>query len=211
MISKLFFDILSPERKKILPHLRGFKDTFYLAGGTALALQLGHRDSVDFDFFTSKKFQTEELFKKNQTSFPQSAIQKMQEENGTLSVSINQNIRLSFFYYPYKMISNFIDADYFFLASLADIGCMKLNAITSRSLQKDYVDLYFILGEIPLARLLDFASQKLPELDTNLILKSLIYFADIQEEPIVYKNDQEVEFSKVKAFLIQETKKYSLP
>jgi hypothetical protein len=75
---------------------------------------------------------------------------------------------------------------------------MKLSAITSRSILKDYVDLYFILHQIDLRNLINLTKEKFPSIDTNPILKSLIYFEDIQKEPILFKHNNDVSFELIK-------------
>lgn len=94
------------------------------------------------------------------------------------------------------------------MASIEDIGAMKLSAITSRSVLKDYVDLYFILQHIKLGKLLGTAKEKFPTIDVNPILKSLVYFDDIQEEPILFKHDDNVSIESIKSFLTQTVKNY---
>jgi len=131
----------------------------------------------------------------------------VQDEENSLGIIIDQEIKASFFTYKYDLLEATIDEEYLRLASLADIGCMKLSAITSRSVMKDYVDLYFILQKIKLADLLQRAEKKLPTLDRNLILKSLVYFDEIEDEPIMYKHNQNVDFSVIKTFLETEVKK----
>lgn len=206
MQQHLYFDVLDDKRKQILPRLKSFKSNFYLAGGTALALQLGHRDSIDFDFFTPESFSTEDLFRLTIKTFKNHKVQKTQEEKDTLSVLIDKHTKLSFFCYPYPLNKELVDGDYFKLASVDDVGCMKLSAIVSRATTKDYVDLFFILQEIDLVELLNLTEKMFPELDVNLILKSLVYFEDIEDEPINYKHHKEVEFTKVKSFLIKQVK-----
>src|SRR3989344_955285 len=103
----MFYDILDKKRIEILSFFNLFKDRFYLAGGTGLALQIGHRDSIDFDFF-----------------------------------------KLSFFRYPYILIKDCLDEENLRIASIEDIACMKLSAIVSRAVEKDFVDLYFIIKKI---------------------------------------------------------------
>ena len=76
----MFYDILDEKRIKILPKLKFLKEEFYLAGGTALALQIGHRDSIDFDFFKQEKLDTEKLFYKIKNVFKEHKILKIQEE-----------------------------------------------------------------------------------------------------------------------------------
>jgi len=208
MDKELYWDILDQKREDILPLLRSFKDNFYLAGGTALALQLGHRDSIDFDFFSFNSFSTEDLFKIAQQVFAGHQITKTQEAKDTLTFTIDDTIKVSFFAYPYKLISALLDADNFMMASILDIGAMKLSAITSRSVLKDYVDLYFILHQINLDDLLISAKEKFPTIDSNPILKSLIYFEDIQEEPILFKHNDDISFESVKKYLTEIVKNY---
>ncbi|MBU4375122.1 nucleotidyl transferase AbiEii/AbiGii toxin family protein [Patescibacteria group bacterium] len=205
----MFYNILDKKRLSILPLLNAFKKDFYLAGGTALALQIGHRDSIDFDFFCPKDIDTKKLFNKIKEIFKGRKILKTQEEKNTLSVFIDGNIRLSFLAYKYKLNEKLIDEKNIKLASAADIGCMKLSAIAGRASSKDYIDLYFILKIIPLDKLIKKANKIMPELDANLILKSLVYFDDIEKEPINFKNNNNVDFQQVKKFLIAKVKKYS--
>jgi len=94
------------------------------------------------------------------------------------------------------------------MASLEDIGAMKLSAITSRSVLKDYIDLYFILHKISLGELFKLTKEKFPTIDINLILKSLVYFDDIQEEPILFKHEGDISFESVKKYLSETVTKY---
>lgn len=208
MNKKLYWDILDQKRKDILPLLSAFKQDFYLAGGTALALQLGHRDSIDFDFFSPKSFSTEILFQKIQKIFVSHSIVKTQEEKDTLTVEIDSSIKISFFIYPYELIKPLIDEENFRIAAISDIGAMKLSAITSRSILKDYVDLYFILHQIELGELLNLTKEKFPSIDANPILKSLVYFDDIREEPILFKHNDDVSFKIVKKYLVALIRDY---
>lgn len=200
MDKQFYWNILDEKRISLLSLFKAFKDDFYLAGGTALALQLGHRDSIDFDFFSLRSFSTEELFQKVEHVFKDHLVIKTQEAKDTLTFIADETVKVSFFAYPYKLVKPLLDEDNFKMASLEDIGAMKLSAITSRSVLKDYVDLYFILHKISLDKLLDITKEKFPTVDTNPILKSIIYFEDIQAEPILFKND-EVEFETIKDYL----------
>lgn len=85
---------------------------------------------------------------------------------------------------------------------------MKLSAITSRSILKDYVDLYFMLHEIELNKLIEITKEKFPTMDTNLIIKSLVYFDDIQEEPILFKHGDDVSFESIKKYLSEKVTNY---
>lgn len=197
----LHYEILDKKRVEIIPLFRPFKKDFYLAGDTGLALQIGHRDSLDFDFFSQKAFDPGKLFLTLKDIFEGFKLIKVQEEKDTLSVILEDSIKISFFTYNYGLVKRPIKEDYFNLASLEDIGCMKLSAVVSRATNKDYIDLYFILKRIPLAVLLKEAGKKFPELDQNLILKSLVYFKDIGKNPIRFRNNNKVGFSEVKNFI----------
>lgn len=203
----LHYGILAPERKEILPKLAAFKAQFYLAGGTALALQIGHRDSLDFDFFSRENIDTVKLFDRINETFAGSEIIKTQEEKNTLSVNVGQ-VKLSFLTYPYELVDELIEAEFLNLASIKDIAGMKLSAITSRSTLKDYVDLYFILKQYTLEELLNFCKDKFPKLDIGLVLKSLVYFDDLIEEPIIFKEGNRVSFDEIQKTLKNEVKKY---
>lgn len=208
MDKKIYWDILDQKRSEILPFLSNFKDDFYLAGGTALALQLGHRDSIDFDFFSTNSFSTEELFHKVERIFLGHQVVKIQEAKDTLTLIIDSSIKLSFFGYQYKLIKPLIDENFFKLASIEDIAGMKMSAIISRSVLKDYIDLYFIFHQFELTTLLNLTNKKFPTIDSNLVLKSLVYFEDIENEPIIFKHNQEVSFELVKKYLSETVKKH---
>lgn len=200
------YNILDKKRISILPFLKHFKDDFYLAGGTALALQIEHRDSVDFDFFGPKNIDTKKLFEEITQIFENHKIIKIQEDKNTLTVLIDNDIKLSFFGYKYNLLNKVVEDENIRLASMEDIGCMKLSAITSRASNKDYIDLYYILQKVDLNELLKKATEKFPDLDKNLILKSLVYFEDIDIEPISFKNKNFVNMDDVKEFLKNKVK-----
>lgn len=203
----MFYDILDKKRLEILPLLKAFQNDYYLAGGTALALQIGHRDSVDFDFFCTNEFETQILMDSCKKLFIDHKILKVQDESNTLTIIVDDDIKISFFSYNYTLLDPLIIEEYITLASTNDIACMKLSAITSRSTLKDYVDLYEILQQKDLHELLQQIPQKFPTLDTNLILKSLVYFDDIVDEPILFKHGKNISLNTIKEFLIAEVKK----
>ena len=203
----MFYDILDDNRKANLPLLRIFKGRFYLAGGTGLALQLGHRDSVDFDFFTGDHFDTAKLFVELLDIFTGRKIVRTLEEKDSLNVTVDGEIKLSFLRYPYVLIRDCLEEENFRIASVEDIACMKLSAIVSRAVEKDFVDLYFIIQKIPLKSLLTMLGQKMPSLDINLVLKSLVYFDDVSEEKIKFKHGSEVSLKELKNFLTEEVKR----
>ena len=209
-MADIFYNILDEKRINILPLFSFLRDDFYLAGGTGLALQIGHRDSIDFDFFTQKDLDTRIFYDKIKTVFKNKKIKKTQEEENTLSILIDDEIRISFFKYGYGVVKKCIEAEYFRIASIQDIGCMKCSAILSRSLSKDYTDLYFIIKEVGLEKLLKHCSKKFKDVDISLILKSLVYFDDIIEEKINFKGENSINLEEVKSFIKKEVKSLDL-
>jgi predicted nucleotidyltransferase component of viral defense system len=203
----MYYAILDAKRREILPLCQHFAKDFYLAGGTALALQLGHRRSIDFDFFTRKKFLPDVLLKKIKTTFKPYSPVAVQMEKNTLSVIVN-DVRMSFLYYPYPLLEKVHGEPYLRLASVPDIGCMKLSAIVSRATSKDYVDLYYILQQVSLLSLLRGVHKKFPELDENLVLKSLLYFKDVQEEKIYFTKHKKRSLAAIERFIKNAVKEY---
>lgn len=191
---------------EILPLFGAFKKQFYLAGGTGLALQIGHRDSLDFDFFTPDHFDVAAFHSNLIEIFGGKKIIATLEEKDSLNVVIDDEIKLSFLRYAYKLIEPCIEEEYLKIASVEDIACMKLSAIVSRATWKDYIDIFFILKKIPLDKLLFAMAQKMPDLDRNLVLKSLVYFDDIPQEEILFKGDFEILRKDVEVSLEKQAK-----
>jgi predicted nucleotidyltransferase component of viral defense system len=206
----MFYTILDPKRQALLPLFTHFKDRFYLAGGTALALQIGHRDSIDFDFFAEEPIDTVALFDEVQKIFVGHALVKTQDERNTLGIIVDDSVKISFMSYPYKLIQPTLDEPFLRLATITDIGCMKLSAVVGRATLKDYVDLFYILKQIPLADLLRNAKDKFPSLDTGLILKSLVYFDDITTEPIIFTEGHSVSMDEIQSLLKKTVKELNL-
>lgn len=183
---------------------------FYLAGGTALALQIGHRTSVDFDFYSKEPFDSLELLASLQEQLSDLTIQSQEEK--TLRV-FSQDTELSFFVYPYPLVKPTVRFEQFQLASKEDIAAMKLIAIVQRGAQRDFVDIYFLLQEFSLKELLSVATQKFAGYQEMLLLKALVFFDDAENaEPRggvrVLKPDYS--WQKAKAYIIAEVKKYQL-
>lgn len=204
----MHYEALDEKRQALLPSLGAFKKDFYLAGGTALALQIGHRVSIDFDFFKENDFETGNLYERVHEVFGE--VARIQESQNTLSVVVQGDVKISFIKYRYPLIDKCIETKYLRLASLSDIGCMKLGAIVSRAELKDYVDLYFILKSFPLVVLLDTLTKKIASLDRNLVLKALVSFDDISMEPVDFIKGNEVSFDKVQKLIIESVKSIPL-
>ena len=171
----MHLDILTPDQQSALAVLarQPVVGTFYLAGGTALALQLGHRESVDFDFFRRETFDPPWLLDQLPTSSP---IRILQEATNTLTVDF-QGVKTSFFAYPHDLLQPALGAEAPVpLASVPDIAAMKLAAIGGRGARKDFVDLYFIGRDcFPLREAVVYLEAKFSrqEFDLYHILRSL--------------------------------------
>lgn len=200
---------MSVARRNILPTFASWKDEFYLAGGTALALQIGHRESIDFDFFSHLQFDTDVMMKRLSALYGNDSFTVTQVEKNTLSIILKPEIRISFMTCEYKLIDSLIETEYMNIASIPDIACMKLSAIMQRSTLKDYVDLYEIMKIYRLEKLLSFAKTKYPTIDSTVILKSLSYLDDIEDEPLIYQASQtKPQISELKLFFHNEVKHY---
>ncbi|MDD2913505.1 MAG: nucleotidyl transferase AbiEii/AbiGii toxin family protein [Candidatus Pacebacteria bacterium] len=152
---------------------------FYLAGGTALAIHLGHRFSVDLDWF-SEKFDYGPSFRSELGKIGKLEIDS--ESKDTFNGVLN-GVKVSFFRYPYPLISSKIKyKDNIFIAGIPDIAAMKMEAIGSRGSYKDFIDIYFILKQYSLEEVFRFVEKKFANIDYNKthLLKSLIYFDDVK-------------------------------
>ena len=184
----------------------GILKDFYLAGGTGLALQLKHRLSLDLDFFTPKSIVVKDLIQKLK-KIGRLAVEKEAEQ--TL-VCTFKGTRLSFMRYEYPCLFGLKKINGVKVADSRDIGCMKIDAVSSRGTKRDFIDLYFILQKITLARTLNFYDKKYKKLSSNLvhIKKSLVYFQDAEKDPMP-KMFFPVSWEKVKDFFRKKVKKLS--
>lgn len=172
---------------------------FVLVGGTALALQIGHRNSVDLDFFGEKEID-EKLYLDELQKFGKSGVLKVSKN--ILITTVN-NIKTDFVNYNYRWIDKFQEIDGIKLASKKDISAMKLNAISGRGQIKDFIDLYFLLDEFSLTEIIGFYREKYTRHSEFMMLKSLTYFddADVEKLPIMYK---EFDWENCKKRIIKE-------
>lgn len=193
--------ILTQSQQKVLELLaEPVRDYgFYLAGGTALALQLGHRRSADFDFFTDSILDTINV----RSRF--SGIKVLQEARGTLTIFLRE-VKVSFFEYHYPLLQPPITTYQVPLAHIDDISAMKISAIAGRGSKKDFIDLYAIVqGSRALSKCLQLFEQKFAgvQVDKYHLMKSLIYFDDAEAEqtPEMLKP---VSWDEVKGFFRRE-------
>lgn len=160
----------------------GLVDNFYLAGGTALAMQLLHRASLDLDFFSQEKINTKSLLLR----LKELGGFSLEKEDWQTIHGILKNTKISFFYYPYPLLYRLKKLNGLAVADIRDIVCMKIDAISGRGSKKDFIDLYFICKQYSLAYLLKLYKKKYREIEVNMthILKSLCYFQDAKNSPM---------------------------
>ena len=174
-----------------------------LVGGTSLALQYGHRTSVDLDFFGT--FDSELSFSSILRRYGQLTIVK---ESSKIKVYLLDGIKVDFVHYDYPWLESPLQADGLVLATPPDIAAMKVNAIEGRGSKKDFIDLYYLLQRYTLAEILDFYKQKYPEHSVFRALMSMSYFddADMQPTPRMFTN---VLWDEMKEYILAQVQQYS--
>lgn len=198
-------EILSKEQLELLPIIGKFSDKFGLVGGTAIALHLGHRESIDFDLFTPEPFDNTKIKQKLRRL---TKIDRLTfEDLGQLNMEL-AGVKLTFFEFSYPIeYSEDID-EKIKIPDLLTLAAMKAFALGGRAKWKDYVDLYFILKEhysvpeiITKAKGL-FGS----EFNDKLFQVQLGYFEKMNyTEPVVFKNNCSVSEKEVKEFLLEKS------
>jgi hypothetical protein len=189
MTDTLHPDILPEEQLRLFETLSSqpFINDFYLAGGTCLALQIGHRRSLDFDFFIPHDFSTSVIINRLTEI---GSYQRDNEEKNTINGSLN-GVKISFFGYRYNIIDEFKLFNRIRLAGLKDIAAMKLEAIAGRGSKKDFIDLFFLIQLYTLNEIFSFHALKYGVGLNNQYhhLKSLVYFADAEVDamPLMVK------------------------
>lgn len=179
-------------------HLLGH---FYLAGGTGLALQFGHRLSLDLDFFSKDQFDEETFLQRVQALEGFALVAKAPY---TLHVTV-QETKVGFPGYAYPVL---FPANLFFDVAIADprdIACMKVSAIASRGTKRDFVDLYVCAEHYGLKEILRLFDQKYAQVHYSKIhiLKSLTFFADAEKDPMPHMLVT-LNWDKVKQFFLRE-------
>jgi len=163
----------------------GVARRFYLAGGTALALRLGHRVSRDLDLFSrTDKLALGERGRVLSELGRARRFALDEEKEGTIHGRLG-GTHLSLFHYPYPLVRRSERYRGIEVVSLEDIGLMKLAAAIGRGIGRDFVDLYFLCQEVPLDRLLAMAPRKFPRTRDFVLqaLKALVFFDDAEREP----------------------------
>lgn len=186
------FELL--EKLMLMESLRGF----FLVGGTALSLQIGHRKSIDLDLFSTEEFDGQEIVGQLKPDLI------IQDSKRILQLVVNE-IRVDIVNLPYPLIDKLILEDGMRLASLKDIVAMKLKAIVGRGSKKDFYDVYFLLKHFTLEVMVNLFKEKFKDHEVFTVYKSLVYFedADIEPEPILF---EKLDWETVKSEISKEVK-----
>ncbi len=193
--------------KRTLELLRSLQQTemckdFHLAGGTALALQIGHRTSLDLDFFSQNDFSNQELLEYLEQVY---AFNLNYSAPNTLKGSIDK-VMVDFIAHKYPLAGNILDMEGIRMYSIKDIAAMKLNAIAGNGTRvKDFIDMYFVLKTYTISDILDYYAAKYSGRNVFHALKSLVYFDDIDERdwPLIIR-EKDLTLSQVKEFITEK-------
>ena len=203
-MENLFLSVLDKKRKDLLSKLGFLKDYgFYLAGGTSLALQIGHRTSLDFDFYTKKEFEPPRLREEFDKRFKK--VREIHVAEGTLILDI-EGIELSFFKYPYKLVKPCLKLENVNLTSVEDIAAMKILTISQRGKRRDFIDIYFLIQKFGLKKIMELTKEKYSMFNIYVGLQGLSYFKDADEDLEVdrFRLFEKISWGKIKNYIVKE-------
>jgi hypothetical protein len=180
----LYYTAVKPEVLELIKAIQA--DSIFqgmrLVGGTALALQIGHRISVDIDMFG--QLEADELVVSGFLTQMGRTIQVKKSAN--INIYIVNDIKVDIVNYPYQWLEPAIDDSGIILAGLKDIAAMKLAAIAGRGTKKDFVDIFFLLSHFSLAEMLELFVRKYPDGTEMIVLKSLTWFEDANKDEMPF-------------------------
>ncbi len=189
--------IVRPDTIGLIQQLQALPELkeFYLVGGTALALQLGHRNSIDIDLFTKNDFTPESLLKFLEKGF---SIEPTFSTQNTL-LSIINTIKVDFICHSYPLVLPPITEEGITYLSKEDIAAMKLNTISNSGKRlKDFIDIYFLLEHFSLSQMIHFYRIKYPNYNPLIALKAINYFDDIDPDIDPPKLKSKLPLSEIK-------------
>lgn len=196
-------EILNPDQIKLLPLVKQFKKEFYLVGGTAIALHIGHRRSIDFDLFKISSLRHKSIINKIETfNHPYHVTRRVSEQ---LNVVI-QDVKFTFYQYPFKINAD-VDFDSTLrMPDLLELAAMKAYALGRRSKWKDYVDIYFLLRDyFTVQEIAQKATLLFGQLFSEKLFRAqLSYFDDINYSEAIEYLVPAVPEEEIKSFLIDK-------
>jgi len=193
-------EILSEEQLKILPLIKNFSSDFGLVGGTAIALQIGHRSSIDFDLFTRSTLNHDRIRKEIRDFYEIKSI--LVEEPNELTLVV-EGVKITFLNYPFEINYSVGFEDVIKMPDVLTLSAMKAFALGKRAKWKDYVDLFFILKIYGISEVVNKAKSMFgSEFNERLFREQLSYFDDIDyTEKIDYVVENYVSDDEIKRFL----------
>jgi hypothetical protein len=203
---------VSPKLLELLEQLQQMPllKEFALVGGTALALQLGHRTSIDIDFFTVSDFDADKLVEELEQKFGEAFLLLASSKN-TVNCVI-ADIKVDLLKHGYTYVDGVIEEENIRMLAMSDIAAMKLNAITGNGSRiKDFIDVYFLLDLFSLEQFFSFYKKKYAQQDIYHVKKSLVYFNDILPETwgtVQLFREKQLTFSSLKQRLKRELMEY---
>ena len=196
-------EIFNQNQVQLLPLVKQFRREFYMVGGTAIALHIGHRRSIDFDMFKFNPIKPKSIIDKiSGFKFHHSITRRVTEQ---LNVTVN-DVKFTFFQYPFQISATENFEDILRLPGLIDLASMKAYALGRRSKWKDYVDMYFLLKDyFTINQISDRTSVLYGELFSEKLFRAqLSYFDDIDfSEPVEFLGPAIAE-TEIKEFLIEK-------
>ena len=198
----MYQEILNDKQKNLLPAIESFND-FGLVGGTGVALQLGHRRSIDFDLFSNKDFKNIQIKKKIVSKGKIEQVFVDQKDEYTVLIN---GVKTTFLFYPFK-IDFKVSFGKIKIADLLTIAALKAYALGRRAKWKDYVDIYFILKQYSIKDVVNKADSIFgSEFNEKIFRAQLSYFEDIDySEEIEYLPGYEVDEKEVKRVLMEKS------
>ncbi len=199
----MYQDILTNQQIELLPLLKHFNKDYFLVGGTAIALHIGHRYSLDFDLFTFKKVQRKRV-KNEITKAGFDFAQVIYEEDGQIHFKINQ-VKITFFEFIYSFDVNSNFNEIIKIPDLLTLAAMKAFALGDRAKWKDYVDLYFLLHRYSFNEISLTARELFKDMiNAKLFKEQLSYFKDINyEEKVTFLPGFERSEKEIKDYLTE--------
>lgn len=197
-------EVLTANQIELLPVVKKFSNTFGLVGGTAIALQIGHRRSIDFDLFTLDNFNNLKIRKKI-TQSGQRINKVYKDEKGQFTFIID-NVQFTFFNYPYELKYHLTFEKTIRMPDLLTLAAMKAFALSRRAKWKDYVDLFFIIKDFHSIKDITKKGRELfdGEFNERVFREGLAFFKDINySEPVEFLPGFEVDENIVKKELIK--------
>ncbi len=168
-----------------------------------MALQIGHRVSVDLDFFGHRPFETQEILDELDGLVPLSI---MTQSKNILVLNV-QGVKVDFVNYTYPLVAAPMLVEDLRLLTLPDIGAMKLAAIAGRGRKRDFYDLFFLLKQYSLDELMGFYLKKFDDGSEFMVARSLVYFGDADEDDDIKLLDKQTKWEAVKKHIQQAVKK----